>query len=343
MMMIILKELKNYGHNIVMAVGSESGDNKEIIDQAKYVLGSDRARGSVIQSLKVIFIERPDIVFLNLGYINLALFIKCIYPNINIIVRIGNTVSSELSDNAVLRNIRIILLWLSVVSSDTIIVQSELMKKDLLRYIRKKTRIKVLPNIVEQDFFEKASEENVINVNKYIFCAATNKKQKRLDLLLYASIELMRNNRDLHLVVAGTLYKEIEPLLFIDVYDPSILCRIHFLGFIKNILPMIRDCLFCVSSSDYEGSSNYLIESRALNKYCVVTDCPGANRETFNGYNKVLYVNCGSVDELYKGMNIALNITSPIINVNKEKTHNELCKYNIEKLHWAEALIKIFE
>lgn len=308
MMMVILESLRSAGNIIVLAVGSSEGGNKAIIDASEYVLGNDRARGSIRQCIRILVMEQPDIVFLNLGYLNLAGFVRIASPRIKIVARLGNTVTAELPSNRFLRNIKILILKIVCMACTKVIVQSELMKTDLLSVIRlDKGKVIVVPNVVENDFRYKMSQPNSLNVEKYIFCAATFKRQKRIDLLVTAAAMVMSQVENIELVVAGTSRQEVESAGLLENIDSQILKRIHFIGFIDNILPLIRDSLFCVSSSDYEGSSNYLIEANAMNKLCLVTDCPGANRETFHESKNAIFISPGNAALLAQGMLSAID------------------------------------
>lgn len=344
MMMVILENLRSAGNSIVLGVGCREGGNKAIIDESKYVLGNDRARGSLRQCIKILMKEQPDVLFLNLGYINLAVFARLAFPRITIVVRLGNTVSAELPSNNIRRYIKLLILKIACIASTRVIVQSELMKADLQSVIKLQVdKIFVLPNVVENDFVGKMSQPNFLKVKQYIFCAATSKKQKRIDLLIAAAVMVMSQIKTIELVVAGTSGKEVEPSGLLANIEPQILERIHFIGFVDNILPLIRDSLFCVSSSDYEGSSNYLIEAREMTKLCVVTDCPGANRETFNRYKDAIFVAPGNAQLLAEGMQSAIDqaSTSPMCSEELLSVTTEIM--DREKGVWQGRLLEAFE
>lgn len=66
--------------------------------------------------------------------------------------------------------------------------------------------------------------------------------------------------------------------------------KIHFFHARKDILNVIRDYSMFVSSSDFEGMSNSMLEAMALGLPCVCTDCPagGARAVIKDGENGLL-------------------------------------------------------
>ena len=74
-------------------------------------------------------------------------------------------------------------------------------------------------------------------------------------------------------------------------------------GFSSDIHEKMRDAAMFVSSSDYEGISNSMLEALAMGVPTVVTDCPvgGARLMIQDGVNGVL-VPVGDADAMYQGM-----------------------------------------
>lgn len=79
--------------------------------------------------------------------------------------------------------------------------------------------------------------------------------------------------------------------------------RIHFEGFKKNIDEIIRDSAMYVSSSDYEGICNSMIEAMSMGIPTICTDCPigGARAMITDGVNGLL-VPVRDSEKLYKAM-----------------------------------------
>jgi len=74
-------------------------------------------------------------------------------------------------------------------------------------------------------------------------------------------------------------------------------------GFASDIHEKMREAAMFVSSSNYEGISNSMLEAMAMGVPTVVTDCPvgGARLMIQNGVNGVL-VPVGDAEAMYRGM-----------------------------------------
>ena len=74
-------------------------------------------------------------------------------------------------------------------------------------------------------------------------------------------------------------------------------------GFADDIHEIMRNSAMYVSSSDYEGISNSMLEALGMGVPTVVTDCPvgGARMMIKNGINGIL-VPVGDAKALYEGM-----------------------------------------
>ena len=115
-------------------------------------------------------------------------------------------------------------------------------------------------------------------------------------------------------------YSEYSLLLYCDNPKPDYenTCRKEIVDYIKKsnleskvkLLPMcadihnkIKDAALFVSSSDYEGISNSMIEAMAIGLPCVCTDCKGGGAREFiiSEYNGLL-VDCNDPTKLCYGM-----------------------------------------
>lgn len=70
---------------------------------------------------------------------------------------------------------------------------------------------------------------------------------------------------------------------------------------------LIKDCTMYVSSSDYEGQSNSMLEAMAIGLPCICTDCPsGGARAVINPGINGLLVPVGNTDKLADAMRYML-------------------------------------
>lgn len=116
--------------------------------------------------------------------------------------------------------------------------------------------------------------------NRIVNCCRLS-KQKNLVLLIDAFSEIAAEFPDMALEIYGegpereVLEKRISELhLQNKVYIP---------GYIENVFETIRTAAMFISSSDYEGLSNSMLEAMALGVPVICTDCPaGSAREVIN-------------------------------------------------------------
>lgn len=123
------------------------------------------------------------------------------------------------------------------------------------------------------------------------FCAL--KRQKNLLLLIKAFEQVYRihNDYELHLFCIGNDYDSayaVELRSYIEEHKLSE--NVKLLSMRNDIHDVIKDCSMFVSSSDYEGISNSMIEAMAIGLPCVCTDCAGggASEMIIDGVNGLL-------------------------------------------------------
>ena len=132
-------------------------------------------------------------------------------------------------------------------------------------------------------------------------------KQKNLPLLLEAFEKFYREHNDYKLLIIGDAYtdseKELKNQLEQFVLEKGIADAVSILPFMSNVHEHIKDFAMFVSSSDYEGMSNSMLEAMAIGLPCVCTDCPagGARAVIKNGENGLL-VPVGDADALFGAM-----------------------------------------
>ena len=83
--------------------------------------------------------------------------------------------------------------------------------------------------------------------------------------------------------------EEMENLIY-ETKQLGLSNKVKFRGFCSNIHEKIRNARMYVSSSDYEGISNSMLEALAIGLPCICTDCPvgGAKMVIKNNINGIL-------------------------------------------------------
>lgn len=173
---------------------------------------------------------------------------------------------------------------------------------------------------------------------KKIVAAGRLSPQKNFSMLIRAFALLHKDFPEHRLVIygRGDLEKELRDLAkTIGVGE-----YVDFPGFSDNIYQDILKCAVYVSSSDYEGISNSMLEALAMGIPSVVTDCPagGARMVIKNNVNGVL-VPVGNEQAMSEGIKKVLSDQAFAESIGKEasKLRDE---FPIEKIadRWLEVI-----
>jgi len=132
-------------------------------------------------------------------------------------------------------------------------------------------------------------------------------EQKNLPLMIRAFLDFRKSHPDYTLEIYGNTVEKIE-----DELKSSYLEMISSMNaeeYIKILPPradihsVARDCAMFVSSSDFEGLSNSMLEALAIGLPCVCTDCLGGGaREMITDGENGLLVTMNDIDALAKAM-----------------------------------------
>lgn len=155
----------------------------------------------------------------------------------------------------------------------------------------------VIPNPINPDLPEMFQGER----RKTIIAACRLDKQKNIPMMLAAFAKLSREHPEYTLEIYGRGEEEVALQKMIEELGLS--SKVKLMGFSQNIYEKMRDCSMYVSSSDYEGISNSMLEAMALGIPCVCTDCPagGARLAIQDGENGLL-VPVGDRQAMYEAM-----------------------------------------
>ncbi len=122
---------------------------------------------------------------------------------------------------------------------------------------------------------------------KVIVTAGRLTKQKNLEMLLQAFALLCKDVDGFKMEVFGQGREEVTLLKL--AFDLGIEHLVSFMGFSNDLHNMIKDAYMYVSSSDYEGIPNSVLEAMAMGLPTVSTDCPvGGPKEIVDGSNGIL-------------------------------------------------------
>lgn len=265
-------------------------------------LGASRAAVSALPFARALRDDPADTFLLTLGYIGLAPLIRMRRRYGRIVLRIGNTPTPELALLGRVARLRYLsVLWLSFRAADAIIAQSAYMANDLAGLVpHARRKLVTIYNPVEAGLWSWQAPRDRLLAEPYLFCAATMKPQKALDVLLEAfARSAARQSR--RLVVAGVAPDDARfaALMAAAGLDEAEVVRP---GFVANPYDWMAHCDACVLTSRFEGFSNFLLEAAALGKRIVATDSPGGNAELFALYPNVEAVPVGDLDAIARAM-----------------------------------------
>lgn len=133
--------------------------------------------------------------------------------------------------------------------------------------------------------------------------------QKNLDLLIEAFVKLHKEHSDYKLEIYGNIVSDLEikyrDRLISKVQDLNMENHIFILPPAADVHKRIIDCAMFVSSSDYEGLSNSMIEAMAIGLPCICTDClGGGTREVMLDKENGLIVSVKDVNAMYGAMKL---------------------------------------
>ncbi len=155
------------------------------------------------------------------------------------------------------------------------------------------------------DVYIGTKQKTIVN-----FCRLS--PQKNLMLLVKAFEKFLSQNPEYVLkiysdtVSKSELFLKDELLLYIN--EHNLKDKVFILPPRSDIHDVIKDCAMFVSSSDYEGISNSMIEAMAMGLPCVCTDCRGGGaREMITDGENGLLVPVGDVDALSQAMHRMAN------------------------------------
>lgn len=170
------------------------------------------------------------------------------------------------------------------------------------------SKIYVVHNPIKKNLpqpFEGERRKIVVN-----FCRIS--EQKNLKLLINSFVKLRREYPEYVLRIYGNVVEKCEEILRNEleeyIVEQSVEEYVHILPPAADVHNKVRDCAMFVSSSDYEGLSNSMIEAMAIGMPCVCTDClgGGAREMIIHGENGIL-VPIKDEEALYQGMKIMVD------------------------------------
>lgn len=165
--------------------------------------------------------------------------------------------------------------------ADSVVFQTE----DAQKFFPKRTQNKsvVIPNPLSDNLPRRAN-----TTNKDILMACRLRSQKNVHMAIKAFAKFYPGHEDYRLVVygEGEQLNELQKL----AKDLGVGESVCFPGHVDDIHKRMSECAMYLSTSDYEGLSNSMIEALAIGVPSICTDCPvgGARMFIKNEINGIL-------------------------------------------------------
>lgn len=244
-----------------------------------------------ILALRNIFKQNPNATIIAFEYfINIQTVIASLFLKNKVIV-------SERNDPNMLnsRKIMNILRSISYGLADILVCQTD----DAKSYFNSRIQKKAV--IIKNPIMSNLPNRFIGNRKKEIVTFCRLEPQKNLKMMIDAFILLSKDYGDYTLSIYGDGSEKNKLKEYVE--NKGISHKVNFYGFNKNIHKEILKSKMYISSSNYEGLSNSMIEAMAIGLPSVVTDCPcGGARMVIDNNQNGLLVPVGDVNSLYKGM-----------------------------------------
>lgn len=156
---------------------------------------------------------------------------------------------------------------------------------DAQAYFPRRTQRKsvVIPNPLTENLPHRGEK-----TNKDILMACRIRPQKNIAMAIKAFAKFWPEHQDYRLVVygEGELLDDMKRLAL----ELGVENNVSFPGHVDDIHERMSVCAMYLSSSDYEGISNSMLEALAIGAPCICTDCPvgGARMFIKNNENGLL-------------------------------------------------------
>ncbi len=293
--------LKDSGNEVHVCVFDEVNNYNLNVDKEKFHLLSDPRKGhlancffKIFNLTKILKQVRPDVIFsfgpIMAGYVFIAKLLSC-HKKLCVI-------DSERNDP----RYEPIEAWKKCVrnycynQADLLVCQTP-MAVDFLRNLYGiKTKIVIIPNPITPNL----PSWNGIH-SKEIITACRLTEQKNLPMMIDA-FEMLHKD---HPAYRLSIYGEGEQKNYLQLYikKKGLTDVVGLPGFAKDIHQIMANSYMYISSSDYEGISNSMLEALGIGIPCVCTNCPvgGAALYIEDGVSGVL-TKVGDPVDLYKGM-----------------------------------------
>jgi glycosyltransferase involved in cell wall biosynthesis len=311
------------GWDVDLVVSEDSGEHQSILsDRMRIVLlktprlASSLSWKGVLEFSQYLKTVKPTAVLSFLHYNNeIAILAKYLSGEPVKVVVTDHSILSKTTAAATRKSRKLIPLIARFLYpfADDIIAVSQSVKEDLVALLGiEPSRIQVIYNpIIESDLIQK-SQENIAHPwfmekdRPIILAVGRLAPEKDFSTLIHAFAEVRRHH-SARLIILGDPAKHNDKQTLVDLVAQLGLAEdVLFQGFTDNPYAYMAKSDVLVVSSQWEGLSNVVIESFALN-LPIVSTCCGGPVELLDYGNYGILVPVGDVLAMAKGISAALS------------------------------------
>lgn len=334
----LANQMKTVGYDVLSIIFSDKYKEYKLDDEIRtYYLDSYIDQKSRLKALKkamqmkrIINEEKPDCI-IELGFASRYLSVTGIAKKYKVITSYRNDPRSYDQKGIVTR------FWNVIRDSYfedvyAMVFQTEYAKSCFNKKIQAKSV--VIPNPMKGDLperFEGVRDKRIVAYSRL-------NKQKNLPMLLRCFKRFSERYPEYRLEIYGR-GEEQEALIAMS-QKLGIENKVFFKGFCSNVHEQIRNAAMYISTSDYEGISNSMLEALGIGLPCICTDCPvyGARMVIKDGVNGIL-IPVSDEDRLLQNMEKLANdkAFAEKLSKNATKLKNQLGIQTITK-QWMQLI-----
>lgn len=283
-MKIIAEYMIFQKYEIELVAFLDNDDKYSIPDGIKYKVLNEKNKIKRIFALRKYLKNQSAIIISFEYFVNMQTIIANLFLKNKLIISERNDPSRVGNEKKIIRN----FLYRFC---DKLVCQTQEAKEYFPQYIQKKTNI--IFNPIKENLPEPYNGER----NKTIVTFCRVEKQKNLTLMIDAFKKVNEKYPEYKLVIYGNGNEKQKILDYIKINNLQNIVIMN--PFTPNLHEEILKCSMFVSSSDYEGISNSMLEAMAIGLPTICTDCPcgGARMMIENNKNGIL-TKVGDVNEL---------------------------------------------
>lgn len=290
-------------YQVVLITTKEDHNEYQLADGIKHIRvltdSNSRVKATFQRLFKlrrVIKEEKPECIISFSAVTNIQVLLATLFIGVKIIVS-ERVDPSRYPSSKIRRILRLILYPLAC----RIVFQTQDAMDYFPNYIR--TKGTIIPNPIRN----RLPAPYMGKRNNIIVGVGSLGEQKNWKMSLEACKIFFKDNPDYKMIIygEGPLREELQQ----EIDDNSILKeKVVLAGFADDVVEKINKARMFISSSDYEGISNSMLEALATGVPTICTDCPtgGAKSVIESGINGFL-VNVGDYQDLSKKMNMLAN------------------------------------